>query len=66
MAQSVDPILLDSTGQDIVTALNAIANKTVDSALSTTSENPVQNKVVTAAINGKQATLTWDGNYINL
>ena len=31
---------------------------TVDSALSTTSENPVQNKVVTNAINGKQATLT--------
>lgn len=30
---------------------------TVDSALSTTSENPVQNKVVTNAINGKQATL---------
>ena len=30
---------------------------TVDSALSTNSENPVQNKVVTNAINGKQATL---------
>lgn len=52
MAQSVDPILLDSTGQDMVTALNAIANKTVDSALSTTSVNPVQNKVITGEING--------------
>lgn len=30
---------------------------TVDTALSTTSTNPVQNKVVTNAINGKQATL---------
>ena len=29
----------------------------VDSALSTTSENPVQNKVVTNALNGKQDTL---------
>ena len=30
---------------------------TVDDALSTTSENPVQNKVVTNALNGKQATI---------
>ena len=30
---------------------------TVDSSLSTTSTNPVQNKVITAALNGKQATL---------
>ena len=30
---------------------------TVDDALSTTSENPVQNKVVTTALNGKQATI---------
>lgn len=30
---------------------------TVDSELSATSENPVQNKVVTNAFNGKQATL---------
>ena len=29
----------------------------VDDALSTTSENPVQNKVVTGALNGKQATI---------
>ena len=31
---------------------------TVDSALSGSSENPVQNKVVKAALDGKQATLT--------
>ena len=30
----------------------------VDDALSTTSENPVQNKVVTTALNGKQATIS--------
>ena len=30
----------------------------VDDALSTTSENPVQNKVVTDALNGKQATIS--------
>ena len=35
------------------------ANKiTVDSALYSTSENPVQNKVVTAALEGKQAKIT--------
>lgn len=33
---------------------------TVDTELSTTSENPVQNKVVTAALNGKGDTLQWD------
>ena len=38
---------------------------TVDSALSTTSENPVQNKVVTTAINGKQATLVVGTNLDN-
>lgn len=32
----------------------------VDSELSTTSENPVQNKVITEALNGKQDTLTFD------
>jgi len=30
----------------------------IDDALSTTSENPVQNKVVTTALNGKQATIS--------
>lgn len=66
MAQLVEPILLDSTGQDIVTALNAIANTTVDTALSPTSANPVQNAVITTAINGKQRTLTWDGDTLVL
>ena len=33
---------------------------TVDTELSTTSENPVQNKVVTAALNGKGDSLQWD------
>jgi hypothetical protein len=31
---------------------------TVDSSLSSTSENPVQNKVINSALNGKQATIT--------
>jgi uridylate kinase len=35
---------------------------TVDSELSLVSENPVQNKVVTSALNGKQATLTAGDN----
>ena len=33
---------------------------TVDSALSSSSENPVQNKVITDALNDKQDTLTFD------
>lgn len=31
----------------------------VDSALSSTSENPVQNKVITSALNGKVSTTTY-------
>lgn len=31
---------------------------TVDSSLSSTSENPVQNKVINSALNGKQASLS--------
>lgn len=34
-------------------ALQSVAGTTVDADLSTTSENPVQNKTVTAALNGK-------------
>lgn len=37
--------------------INATTNITVDSALSTTSENPVQNKVVTSAINSLYDTV---------
>lgn len=33
---------------------------TVDAELSTTSENPIQNKVVTEALNGKGVELQWD------
>lgn len=36
---------------------NAAQTITVDNVLSTTSTNPVQNKTITAAVNGKQATL---------
>lgn len=36
---------------------NHSSSVTVDDELSTTSENPVQNKVVTIALNGKQATI---------
>ena len=38
---------------------------TIDSALSDSSSNAVQNSVVTAAINGKQATLTFDSTPTN-
>lgn len=37
---------------------NGATNVSVDSALSSTSTNPVQNKVVKAALDGKQATMT--------
>lgn len=36
---------------------NAAQSITVDNVLSTTSTNPVQNKVITTAVNGKQAAL---------
>ena len=36
---------------------NATQSITVDNVLSTTSTNPVQNKTITTAVNGKQATL---------
>ena len=44
---------------EMASAINEItggASITVDAALSTTSENPVQNKVITAALNGKAST----------
>lgn len=44
------------------TAENAGSGITVDGALSTTSTNPVQNKVVTAALNGKAASTHTHGN----
>lgn len=46
-------------GQDVLGQGNIeiSGGGTVDSELSETSENPVQNKVITAALNGKQASL---------
>lgn len=48
--------------RDLVSAINEVNDKsvdiTVDDALSTTSTNPVQNKVVTSAIRGKADTQT--------
>lgn len=53
--------LENNTGglQEILNAVNVLPNATtitVDSELSTTSTNPVQNKVVTEALNGKAPT----------
>ena len=47
------------------------SHQTVDSALSSTSTNPVQNKVVNSALSGKQATLPTSGSvsgtyYVNI
>lgn len=41
---------------------NATQSITVDNVLSTTSTNPVQNKTITTAVNGKQATLVSGAN----
>lgn len=46
---------------DLVSAINEAAttgNVTVDSSLSPTSENPVQNKVINTALGGKQDTIS--------
>jgi len=40
------------------TGNNPSGGITVDSELSTTSENPVQNKVINSALNGKQSSLS--------
>lgn len=58
--------ILDATSaaftSDLKAKLDGIAsgatNISIDSALSSTSTNPVQNKVVKAALDGKQATMT--------
>lgn len=43
-----------SSLQEVLSTVNTLPNATVvDNALSTTSTNPVQNKVVTEALNGK-------------
>lgn len=51
---NVDDVQINGTS--IVSA--GIANITIDSALSDTSENPVQNKVVKTALDDKQDTIT--------
>ena len=47
------------TSGGVYTALQNV-DITVDSALSSTSTHPVQNKVITAALEGKQSTLSFD------
>lgn len=50
--------LMSSTDKTKLDGIETGANKTtVDSALSSTSTNPVQNKVINSALAGKQATL---------
>ena len=49
-----------ATGQWVEIPTGGGSSITVDSALSSTSENPVQNKVIDSALNGKQATLSTD------
>lgn len=71
------PLLVGSgTGQNIKTVNNqsilgpgnidAGGSVTVDSALSSTSTNPVQNRVINAALAGKQATLVGSGTGQNI
>ena len=51
--------LMSSSDKTKLNGIDSGANKTiVDNALSDTSVNPVQNKVVTSALKGKQATLS--------
>jgi hypothetical protein len=61
---------LDTTDKSsLVAAINEAATTgavTVDSALSSTSENPVQNKVINTALAGKQATLVGSGTGQNV
>ena len=47
-----------TSGQWVEIPTGGGSSVTVDSALSSTSENPVQNKVINSALNEKQATIT--------
>lgn len=47
-------------GEGNITIQGGGGSVTVDDALSTTSENPVQNKVITNALNSKGERLMWD------
>ncbi len=51
-----DPV----TGQWVEIPTGGGSSVTVDSSLSSTSENPVQNKVINSALGGKQASLSTD------
>ena len=58
-SQITKPVALDETLQDLVAKTQLVADKltpVIDSSLSPTSTNPVQNKVVTAAISALNAT----------
>lgn len=48
-----------TTNQWVEIPVGGGSSVTVDSALSSTSENPVQNKVITSALNGKVSTTTY-------
>ena len=53
VVQSVNNIKPDSNGNVSITVSGGGTNVTVDTALSATSTNPVQNKVIKAALDGK-------------
>lgn len=55
--QTADGETLKYNGHEVATKDEIPEAITVDDALSNTSENPVQNKVVTTALNGKQPTI---------
>lgn len=50
----------ESTVEGALDAIAAGSGVTVDDAMSSSSTNPVQNKVITSALAGKQDTLTFD------
>lgn len=51
-------VYVNKNGEWINTSGGGSSGVTVDSELSSTSENPVQNKVITSALNGKQDTMS--------
>lgn len=53
-----DPIHEFELDTDLQTKINEVNNITVDTSLSDTSENPVQNKVINTVLNSKQDKLT--------
>lgn len=55
--ETADAYKFSYNGKEVATKNDIPSPITVDDVLSTTSANPVQNKVVTTAINGKQDTI---------